>query len=71
MQWRVHVGVSEPSPDHLQDGTEIASGYALSRRPDHVRRDDGPVIVPEVEAGQGGFPPPPQKKKLTPPLTPR
>jgi hypothetical protein len=30
-----------------------------------------PVTVPEVELGQGGFPPPPHKKKLTPPFTPR
>src|SRR6266436_9935141 len=50
VQWRVHVGIAEASPDHLQDGPEIASGNALSSRPDHVRRDDGP----RNRAGSGG-----------------
>jgi len=44
--WRIRTQPGSIS----QDGTEIASGYALSRRPDHVRRDGTvPVIVPEVE----------------------
>src|SRR6266850_5823457 len=50
VQRRVHVGVAEASPDHLQDGREIARGYALSSRPEHVRRDDGP----RNRAGSGG-----------------
>src|SRR3989442_7116363 len=41
MQWRVHVGVAEAGPGHLQDGREVARGYALSSRPHHVRRNHG------------------------------
>jgi hypothetical protein len=66
---RVHVGIGSTFADGFQGGSEITWVNALGRRPRHIRRNDCPVMVPDVAAGQAGCAPPPHKKIITAPAT--